>query len=521
MHKASIMIAAAALVGVTLGWWLGAADGDSAQQAGGEKKILYWVAPMDPNYRRDGPGKSPMGMDLIPVYEGEEQQDKPGTVRISPAVENNLGVRTATAELGPVAAKLNTVGIVQLDQQRIEHQHSRLSGWVQKSWVKARGDRVEKGQPLVQIYSPELVKAQRELLAALRSGNRGLIAATRERLHSLGIPAAEIARVEREGSASEAITLYAEASGYVQNLGVRDGMYITPQTTLVSVGPLQTVWIEGEVFPAQGQQVQPGETATVRTDASPGRIWLGEIVRILPQLNERTRTLTVRVRVDNPDRTLRPGMFVRLQLDGPEARALTIPREALIRTGSMERVVLAEGDGRFRSVQVRSGREFGERVEILEGLAAGARVVTSAQFLLDSESNVGAALQRMDAADRPWVGARVLTMPDDNHYARLDHEPLPAWDWPAMVMGFYVAEGAGVDLRRAMESGSRIEVQIRKRADGKYEVLAARAPAAGHHHRQGQQGEKEPASRDEPHNHLEPHNPHEQHNHRQHGGEQP
>ncbi|WP_176491133.1 MULTISPECIES: efflux RND transporter periplasmic adaptor subunit [Microbulbifer] len=497
MQKASIMIAAAALVGAALGWWLGTGDGGSAEQGAGEKKILYWVAPMDPNYRRDGPGKSPMGMDLIPVYEGEEQKEAAGTVRISPAVENNLGVRTGTAERGPVSAKLNTVGIVQLDQDRIEHQHSRLSGWVQKSWVKARGDRVEKGQPLVQIYSPELVKAQRELLAALKSGNRALISASRERLQSLGIPAAEVARVEREGSASEAITLYAEASGYVDNLGVRDGMYITPQTTLVSVGPLETVWVEGEVFPRQGYKVQLGDTATVRADISPGRIWLGKIAKVLPQLDKQMRTLTVRVRVDNPDRTLRPGMFVRLQLDGPELQALTIPREALIRTGRMERVVLAEGDGRFRSVRVRSGREFGERVEILEGLKAGARVVTSAQFLLDSESSVSADLERMDAADRPWVGARVLTMPDDNHYARLEHDAVPAWDWPGMVMGFYVADSAGDDLRKAMESDRRVEVQIRKRADGKYEVLAVRPLSTGHeHHQQMQDSEKGAESHD-------------------------
>ncbi|WP_237068189.1 efflux RND transporter periplasmic adaptor subunit [Microbulbifer guangxiensis] len=489
MQKAPIVIAAAVLVGAALGWWLGAGDGDSSEQAEGGKKILYWVAPMDPNYRRDGPGKSPMGMDLIPVYEGEEEKEAAGTVRISPVVENNLGVRTGVAERGPVSAKLNTVGIVRLDQDRIEHQHSRLSGWVQKSWVKAKGDRVEKGQPLVEIYSPELVKAQRELLGALKSGNRALISASRERLHSLGIPAEEIARVEREGKASEAITLYAHASGYVENLGVRDGMYITPQTTLVSVGPLETVWIEGEVFPRQGYKVQTGDTATVRADIRPGRIWLGEIAKVLPQLDEQMRTLTVRVRVDNPDRTLRPGMFVQLQLDGPQQQALTIPREALIRTGSMERVVLAEGDGRFRSIKVRSGREFGERVEILEGLEAGQRVVTSAQFLLDSESSVSAGLERLDAGDQPWVGARVLTMPDDNHYARLEHDPVPAWDWPGMVMGFYVADDAGQALREAMESDRRVEVQIRERPDGKYEVLAVR-PAAGHQHHQPQQEEK-------------------------------
>ncbi|MFI2811144.1 MULTISPECIES: efflux RND transporter periplasmic adaptor subunit [Microbulbifer] len=488
--KASILVATAAIVGVMLGWWLsGNGDGSGMDDgASGERKILYWVAPMDPNYRRDGPGKSPMGMDLIPVYEGEEPGDAPGTVTISPAVENNLGVRTATVERGPVSAPLRTVGIVRLDQDRIRHQHTRLSGWVQKSWVTAEGDRVEKGQPLVEIYSPELVKVQREFLAALGSGNRALIEAARERMHSLGIPAREVQRVERDRRASEKVTLYADASGYVETLGVRSGMYITPEKALVSVGPLDTVWVEGEVFPRQGYAVERGDKVTVRGDFAPGRIWLGQVSKILPQVDEPMRTLTLRVQVKNPDQTLRPGMFVRLELDGRTATALTIPREALIRTGRMERVVLAEGDGRFRSVRVRSGHEFGDRVQILEGLQAGDRVVTSAQFLIDSESSVSADLGRMDTSDRPWVGARVLSMPDDNHYARLDHEPVPAWDWPAMVMGFYVAEEAGDDLRRAMESDERIEVQIRERADGKYEVLAVRQPA-GVDHGQMEHGE--------------------------------
>ena len=495
------VIALALLAGLVIGRWIaGGAEQVPADSAGGGKKILYWVAPMDPNFRRDGPGKSPMGMDLIPVYEGDADTASPGTVTISPAVENNLGVRVGEATLGPVSASVDTVGLVRLDENKLHHQHTRLSGWVQKTWVKAEGDRVKRGQPIVEIYSPELVKAQSELVAAIESGNSTLIAATGERLVSLGIPADQIEKVRRTRRVSNNITLYADTSGYVDELGVRDGMYITPANALLSVGPLDTVWVEGELFPKQGAQVAVGDRATIRGDFAPGRSWTGRLTNVLPKLDEQTRTLRIRVAVQNPDKLLRPGMFVRLQLDGREARALTIPRSALIRTGDMDRVVLAEGNGRFRSVRVVPGREFGERVEILEGLSAGAQVVTSAQFLLDSESSISADLKRIggppsdtgsdtgagaepggaaagDAGEieTPWTSATVLSMPDDNHYARLEHGPVPEWDWPGMVMGFYVAESAARGLRQALESGAPVQVQLRKRDDGKFEVIAMRS----------------------------------------------
>ncbi|WP_078083183.1 efflux RND transporter periplasmic adaptor subunit [Microbulbifer mangrovi] len=490
MNKISIVVLAiiALVVGILVGRGLSGGD-DTAQGGSGEKKILYWVAPMDPNYRRDGPGKSPMGMDLVPVYEGEEGEAKPGTVSISSQVENNLGVRTAVAEKGPVAIEVDTVGLVQLDEDKLHHVHTRLSGWVHKSWVKAVGDRVRKGQPLVAIYSPELVKAQSELVAALQSGNRTLIEATRERLESLGVPAEQLRALDKSRQVSQTITLYSPTDGYVNEFAARDGMYITPATTLMSIGPLDTVWVEGELFPKQGAQVKVGDTATLQGEFAPGRSWTGKLVHILPDLDPSTRTLRVRVLVDNADKALRPGMFVRLQLGGQKVDTLTVPRSALIRTGEMDRLVIAEGGGRYRSVRVRVGRELGKRVEILAGLEPGTEVVTSAQFLLDSESSISADLQRIEGegdsksgkksvkADTAWAEATVLSMPDDNHYARLEHGPVPEWDWPGMVMGFHVAEAAQQALRDALESGAPLRVQMRQRDDGKYEVIAARALA--------------------------------------------
>ncbi|WP_299593908.1 efflux RND transporter periplasmic adaptor subunit [uncultured Microbulbifer sp.] len=480
------------LLALVAGVLLGSGLGDGAtKQAGSGKAILYWVAPMDPNYRRNGPGKSPMGMDLIPVYAGDEKSEPAGTVTISPQVENNLGVRTATAQQGPVATEINAVGLVQLDEDKLHHVHTRLSGWVHKTWVKAVGDRVEKGQPLLEIYSPELVKAQSELVAALASGNRTLIQATRERLNSLGIPAAHIQRLEETREVSQTITLRAHGGGYVNALGARDGMYITPSTNLMGIGPLDTVWVEAELFPKQAGlikdgQVQSGQSISIHSDFAPDRQWHGERAQWLPDLDPKTRTLRLRIAVDNPDKSLRPGMFVRLKIPGASVNALTVPRSALIRTGEMDRLVIAEGDGRFRSLRVRAGRELGDRVEILEGLKPGAEVVTSAQFLLDSESSISADLTRIHGkktvpndntvlrGEALWVEARVLSMPDDNHYARLQHAPLPQWDWPAMTMGFYVADGAQAGLRSALENDAPVMVQLRQRADGKYEVIAMR-----------------------------------------------
>ncbi|WP_066959930.1 efflux RND transporter periplasmic adaptor subunit [Microbulbifer sp. Q7] len=515
-----VMMSALAILALVLGVLIGrglTSGDESAGSAAGEKKILYWVAPMDPNYRRDGPGKSPMGMDLVPVYEGEQDASAPGTVSIAPRVENNLGVRTAPAEKGPLTTRVDTVGLVQLDEDKLHHVHTRLSGWIHKSWVTAVGDHVKKGQPLVEIYSPELVKAQSELVAALESGNTTLIEATRERLNSLGVPAEQVREVSRSRRVSQNITLYAPADGYVNEFAARDGMYITPATTLMSIGPLETVWVEGELFPKQGTQVQVGDTATVQGEFAPGRSWRGELVHILPDLDPETRTLRVRVLVDNPDKSLRPGMFVRLQLEGPQVDTLTVPRSALIRTGDMDRVVIAEGEGRYRSVRVRAGRELDDRVEILAGIEPGTRVVTSAQFLLDSESSISADLTRIAGenstnrsettqnSDNPWAEARVLSMPDDNHYARLEHGPVAAWDWPGMVMGFYVAEAAQQGLRAALTSGAPIMVQLRKRADGKFEVIATRAMAGGStDHGEMDHGEKDHGSSNHDHMNHDP-----------------
>ncbi len=389
-------------LGVLLGaaglWWV-TSGGTPASEAKEEPKILYWVAPMDPNYRRDKPGKSPMGMDLIPVYadNGNAEDTSPGTVTINPAVVNNLGVRTARVERGRIELAVNTVGYVQYDEDRLVHIHPRVEGWVEKLFVKAAGDPVAESEPLYALYAPTLVNAQEEYLLALKRNNPSLITAAVERLQALQVPALEIERLRKTRKVSQTITLTAPQSGVLDNLDIREGMFVKPGMEMMSIGVLEHIWVIGEVFERQASQVNVGDKVRMRLDYLPGREWHGRVDYIYPSLNATTRTAQVRVHFDNPDGYLRPGMFAQMLIETtPSEPTLLIPSEALIRTGNQTRVVLAMGAGRFKSVEVDVGRIADQQVEILSGLTEGDRIVVSAQFLIDSESSKTSDFLRMD-----------------------------------------------------------------------------------------------------------------------------
>ncbi len=391
------VLVAALFIGVVLGRWLSTggdlAPGTTAEM---ERDILYWVAPMDPNYRRDAPGKSPMGMDLVAVY-ADEVDAVPGTVRINPAIVNNLGVRTTLAESGTLSRRIETVGYIGYDEDTLQHVHTRVEGWIEKLATTATGDPVKKGQLLFELYSPTLVNAQQEYLAALRSSNSALRNASRDRLAALGVTAGEIARIEKERTVNQRVRVYAEADGVIAHLGVREGIFVTPATEVMSVARLDRVWVIAEVYERQAAWVEPGQRAEVELDYVPGRRWQGTVDYVYPELDAVTRTLKVRIRFDNEGEVLRPNMFARVTLLAAGTEPVVhVPREALIRGGSVDRVVLSLGDGRFRSQVVETGIESGARVAILDGLAAGDRIVTSGQFLIDSESDIEAALSRMD-----------------------------------------------------------------------------------------------------------------------------
>jgi Cu(I)/Ag(I) efflux system membrane fusion protein len=368
---------------------------------------------MDPNYRRDQPGKSPMGMDLVPVYAEDAAGDSPGTVDISPQVVNNLGVRIAEVGFGRLGSRVDTVGYVQYDEDRLVHVHPRVAGWIEALYVTAAGDPVQEGQPLYTLYSPTLVNAQEEFLLAVKRGNTLLIDAAADRLAALQVPAPAIDRLREQGKVSRTITLYAPQDGVVDNLKVREGMYVEPGMKIMSIGTLEQVWVIAEVFERQAALVQVGDPVQMRLDYLPGRQWQGRVDYIYPSLNPETRALQVRIRFDNADKYLRPGMFAQMEIETRSGEeTLLAPREALIRTGNQSRVVMALGEGRFKSVAVEVGRIAGDQAEIRSGLKAGDRIVTSAQFLIDSESSRSSDFRRMDTGTAPM---------DHSDHGEMDH----------------------------------------------------------------------------------------------------
>lgn len=398
MKKYTLIAAVAALIiGLLIGRSFAPAPNNAAS-AEAEREILYWVAPMDPNYRRDEPGKSPMGMDLVPVY-ADEVASKPGVVSIDPTLRSNLGIRTAVAERGTLPRLIETVGYIGYDEDTLQHVHTRVEGWIELLAAKATGDPVKKGQLLFELYSPTLVSAQQEYLAALSSNNEGLKSASRDRLAALGIAKREIERLDRERVVSQRIRVRAESDGVIAELGVREGMFVTPATEVMSIAQLDQVWVVAEVFERQSAWVEPGQRAVVELDYLPGLQLEGTVDYVNPELDPETRTLKVRLRFDNEGARLLPNMFTRVVIEGrPIPNIVHVPREAVVRGGSSNRVVIDMGDGMFESRRVLVGIESGDRVAIRRGVSENERVVVSAQFLIDSESNIDSALERMESS---------------------------------------------------------------------------------------------------------------------------
>lgn len=388
-------------VAITAGWFTLGGGGDAGGEALGANNRgdspLYWVAPMDSSYRRDAPGKSPMGMDLVPVY--ADDGDEKGQVRISPTVVNNLGVRVNSVERRILTESVRSVGYVRYDEEQLSHVHPRVSGWVERLYVHSAGEQVEAGAPLYTLYSPQLVSAQEELRIAVQRGQADLVAASRERLEALQIPTETIDRLRAGGKVGQTVTFRATQAGVVDNLNIREGFFVEPGTTLMSIGALDPIWVEVEVFERQASRIDVGLPVRMTLPYLPGREWRGEVDYIYPTVDANLRTLTLRLRFANPDRSLKPNMYAEVAIDTAPVELLAVPREAVIRIGNENRVVRQEAPGTYRSVPVQLGRIVGDYQEVLHGLAPGDRVVTSAQFLLDSESSKSAAMARMGGQD--------------------------------------------------------------------------------------------------------------------------
>lgn len=412
------------------------------------KDVLYWVAPMDPNYRRDEPGQSPMGMDLIPVFAGADEGGS--DVTISPAVVQNLGVRTEAATKETLHRLIDTVGYIDYDESKVSHIHLRVSGWIERLSVKSVGEQVKKGQRLFNIYSPDLVNAQEEFLRARTSGNKGLINASRDRLAALGISRGEIVQLEKKRKARQTVAIYAPQDGVVSELPVREGMYVKPAMNIMTLADLSSVWLIAQVFERQANWVHTGDVAEVTMPFLPGKTWRGKIAYIYPSLDKNTRTLKLRLQFDNPDTSLKPNMYARVKLyASPRENVVSISLEALIRAGDKDRVIVQVGEGKFDAREVLVGIESGDRVEIIEGLKPDEKVVISGQFLIDSEASLKASFMRMSEVEENASDATPMAMPETatgqgvvlalnatQKEIELRHEPIPELGWMEMEMLF-------------------------------------------------------------------------------------
>jgi membrane fusion protein, copper/silver efflux system len=375
----------------------GDAHGQHNQAA--EREILYWYDPMHPQHRFEEPGRSPfMDMDLVPRYADEETE--PGQVVVASGVQQTMNIRTALVERGTLPRRIDTVGRVGYDDSRIVHLHPRVEGWIENVHVHAVGDPVRAGQELFTLYSPQLVNAQEEFLHALQRGEPTIVRSAREKLLALGVQREVVAEIERDRRVRQTLVWRAERDAVVSMLGIRHGMFVAPGEELMSLVDLEQLWVTAEVFDRQAAWLEAGQRAEVIASYRPGQRYQTTVAYVYPELDPVTRTVRVRLPVSNSDSGLRPGMWTTVRIFAPPHEdAVLIPREALIRTGESERVVLQDDEQRFRVREVVSGMEAAEQIEILEGLVPGEVVVVSGQFLIDSEAALRAGFGRLEGAE--------------------------------------------------------------------------------------------------------------------------
>ncbi|MCP5159291.1 MAG: efflux RND transporter periplasmic adaptor subunit [Gammaproteobacteria bacterium] len=461
-----------------------------------ERKPVKYRHPMNPTIFSDTPAQDDMGMDYIPVYADGDGSDNAGPgFSIAPEVVNNLGVRTTLVERGDLARRIETVGYIDYDERALSHVHLRASGWVENLKVRTLGERVRKGDLLMQVYAPDLTNAQEEYLQSLRGGISLLKVSARDRLLALGVSENQIQQLEKEGRVRQLTAVYARQDGIVSALNIREGMYVMPQTELMTLADPSTVWIKVEVFEQQAGWLTVGQKAEVRLPHAPSELWEGSVEYIYPDVDPKTRTIRARLRFPNPGERLKFNMFADVVIHAaPRANVLHIPREALISTGVEQRVIMAIGEGRFEARPVKTGIESGDRMEILSGLAEGEQVVTSAQFLLDSESSVRASIQRLTAPPRSdksagsglehasaeagknrdvfqpiWAEGVINTVERDSHTLNVTHEPIPELHWPAMSMDFPTARSVELDQ---LPLDRKLRFRISEGGDGRYQIDA-------------------------------------------------
>jgi len=372
---------------------------ETTSAASTERKIAHWVAPMDATHISDKPGKSPMGMDLVPVYEDGAPGGASGTISIDPVVVQNMGVRLERVARQPLFRHIRTVGEVTVGEDEISVVNLRFSGWVEKIHADKTGDPVEKGETLFEIYSPELVAAQEEYLLTLRrQGARSELArSTRRRLELWDLSPSDIDEIGRSGEVHRVMPVRAPRSGFILEKTVVEGAHVRAGTDLYRVANLSRIWVTAEVYEYDAPWVEAGQPAQMELTHEPGRVIEGSVAYVYPTLDRSSRTLRVRLEFSNPGNRLKPGMFATVYIQFRRKEdVLAIPTEAILHSGTRQIVFVSAGEGRFEPREITTGL-VGDRhmTEALSGLSEGELVVASGQFLIDSESQLQEAIQKM------------------------------------------------------------------------------------------------------------------------------
>ncbi len=403
-----------------------------------EKKVLFYRNPMNPAVTSPVPAKDNMGMDYIPVYaDGGDSAAPAGTVRINPTVVQNIGVRTVKAELKTLSRTIRTVGRVTFDEERVTRLHPKYDGWVEKMFIDKTGDHVHKNTMLMSIYSPQLVATQEEYLLALdsakilkdspfpdvRKGAQSLLRSARQRLQLLDVPAHQIKRLNSTRKIMKGVHIHSPFEGIVMKIGVRDGQRITPETELYMIADLSRVWVIVDLYEDDLPWVREGDTARMKVAGIPGRTFTGKVSYIYPYLEAKTRTVKMRLEFDNPERALKPEMFANVSVQaGKQIDAVIVPSEAIVRTGEQEQVFVQRAPGNFEPRKVVVGIDSEGQVQILEGIKAGEIVVTSSQFLIDSESKLKEATAKMMEATQAKPAPANMDMSDMQMSDDMDKE---------------------------------------------------------------------------------------------------
>ena len=450
-----------------------------------ERRALYWYDPMVPAQHFDQPGKSPfMDMELVPKY--ADAGGDAASVKIDPAVAQNLGMRTAPVRRVAFADTVRASAIVAYNERDIAIVQARSGGYVERVARLAPGDTIGAGALIAELLVPQWAAAQQDYLALRETGDAGLTAAAESRMRLAGMPERLLREVAASGRVKDRVAIASPIAGVVQTLDVRPGMTLAAGQTLARINGIATVWLDVAAPQAQAGDIRVGQPAQARFAAFPGETVGGRVVAVLPALDPAARTLTVRVELPNRGGRIRPGLSADVALDGASRMALALPTEAVIRGGARALVLVAAGEGRYRPTEVTLGRESGELTEVLSGLAEGDQVVASGQFLIDSEASLQGLLSRL-AAPQDQADATPLHQADnvvslrqadnavllheadavidaiDGEEATLTHGPFKTLEMPGMTMAFPLARP---ELAQGLKAGDRVRVGVRQTDDG-------------------------------------------------------